>query len=146
MNMTSVAVSSILTSLGVQFPLIAVCFLGLVLTLSQMERLPRVSLLVGTGLGLLLLVAVVQPLLQPFISNLVVRDMGRGMNPQMRTLLFYGIAFLFNVIRAIAIGLVAYAAFVGRPLQAYYDPSLAGRAWSPAGGPGDALKPPGAIP
>jgi hypothetical protein len=128
MSMTS-NVTSILIGLGVQFPLITVCFLGLVLTLMQMQRLPRVSLLVAAGLGLLLVAAVVQPLVQPLLYNFILRDLGRNMNPQTRGLMLSGISLAFNLPRAIATGLLAYAAFVERPLQALLSPVPVPKAW-----------------
>src|SRR5262245_12586837 len=127
MNVASSA-TTILTNLGVQFPTIAVCFLGLVLALMQIQRQPRVAVMVAAALGFLLFVSLVQSLLQPVINNVIIREMGRGgMNIQSRTLMFSGVSFGFNLLRAIALGVLAYAAFVDRPRYGF----------APAAGPNE---------
>jgi hypothetical protein len=134
MNVTSSA-TTILTNLGVQFPTIAVCFLGLVLALMQMQRQPRVASMVAAALGFLLFVSLVQSLLQPVINNIILREMGRvGMNVQSHSLMFSGVAFGFNVLRAIAFGVLAYAAFVDRPrygFAAAANPHEIGKPFAP---------------
>ena len=148
-TMTTMNISTMMGALGAQFPMLVVCFLGLILALAQLQRLPRVAALVSVGLGLLLLLAVVQPMLQPLIQNLAVQSFNRGRNPMNYFLLSSAIAFAFNIFRAIAIALIAYAAFVDRPLQAFLNPSLTGpvvRGWPTTGGPHEGTKVPGTNP
>lgn len=136
MNMNPMNMSNLLVSLGAQFPLLAVCFLGLILALVQMQRLPRVAMLVCAGLALLLLVAVMQPIIQPLIQNLALRSLNRRPGSMSFSLVFASVAFSFNMLRALAIGLIAYAAFVDRPLQAFMNPSPTGKTWPNTVGPG----------
>ena len=120
MTPTSNAMTT-LTYLGAQFPTIAVCFLGVILALVQSQRQPRVAIMVAAALGFLLVVSVAQPLLQPAINNTILRQMrSGGMNLQSSSLFFGGVGFFFNLPRAIALGVLAYAAFVDRPVQAFY--------------------------
>src|SRR5438309_8884700 len=102
--MTNINVSSLMGALGAQFPLIAVCVLGLVFTLVQMNRMPRIAALVSAGLGLLLFIALAQPFVQPMVQNLVMRSVNRGPTPYNFLLLYSAISFVFNLVRSVAIG------------------------------------------
>jgi hypothetical protein len=119
MTPTSSAIT-VLTNLGAQFPTIAVCFLGVILALVHSQRQPRVAAMVAAALGFLLVVSFAQPLLQPAISNMIFRQMRGGMNFQSPSLFLAGVGFFFNFLRAIALGVLAYAAFVDRPVPAFY--------------------------
>jgi hypothetical protein len=130
MNMTSV-----LTSLGVQFPLIVVCFLGLILALTQINRVPRAASFVIAGLGLYLVVGILQTFTQPLLQNMFLQSVNPRRGPMNFSLVFAAASFSFNLVRGIAIALVAYAAFVDRPLLAFMIPPPGVRRRLPVGGP-----------
>ena len=119
MTSTTIPWTAALTSLGLQFPTIVVCVLGLTLAFTLLHKHPRAAPLVCVGLGLLLLASLMQPFIQSLIQNLAMRSIGRGTSVMNMTLATSGVAFGFNVLRAIAIAILAYAAFVDRPGHFY---------------------------
>jgi uncharacterized membrane protein YccC len=145
-NMTSTMnMTALLTSLGIQFPLIVVCFLGLILALTQINRLPRAAAFVVAGLGLYLLIGLSQSFAQPFVQSLLMQTTNRGRGPLNFSLVSASIAFSFNIFRAVAIALVAYAAFVDRPMRAFLIPATAGRTGLGEGKQGEGKQYPGSV-
>ncbi len=137
--------SVVLTSLGIQFPTIVVCIVGLVFAIVLMQRLPRAAALVAAGLGLILLVSILQPLVQILMNSLFMSSFR-----QQRGMLNYWMvtvapAVLFNIVRAAAVGLLAWAAFVDRPRQSYMTSST-GKPWPPAPSPVEGKIVPGNTP
>src|SRR5438477_375859 len=138
--MTSMNMTMLLHSLVIQCPLIVVCFLGLMIALTQINRLPRPAALVVAGLGMYLLVGLSQSFVQPLIQSVVLQNVNRGRRPLNFSLVSASIAFSFNIFRAIAIALVAYAACAARSLQALLHHSPCGKGWPAPGGQGDGIK------
>jgi hypothetical protein len=119
MNMS---LTNIVTSMGVQFPLIVVCILGLIAALGQSQRTPRVAMLVVAGVGLFLLATLFHPVAQTVVSYLLMQTANGPFNPrrpQNYMPAYSGLSFVFSLVRAAGVGLLIYAAFVDRPLQAF---------------------------
>jgi hypothetical protein len=122
--------SVLMFSLASQLPMLVVCVLGLVLALMQVRRTPRIALLVVAGLALLLLATLIQPVVQPVVQNLAVQRAavmrGRfGSPPSSYWMLSAAMSALFSAARAVGIALIAYAAFLDRPLWALAAPLAA---------------------
>jgi hypothetical protein len=141
----SINLSFVLSSLATQFPTIVVCFLGLILVLAQMQRMPRVAMFVAAGLALMLLAAIVQPVVQALLQVATVSRFNRGRGPTNISLVFMAVALLFSMLRAFALALIAYAAFVDRPLHSFLNHPL-GKAPLPAPPPGETKNTPGNAP
>lgn len=90
-------------------PLAVVYVLGVVMALLQMQRLPRVAAAAGGGFGALLLILMVQPLLSTLIYAAFRSD------GQTISVLHTLSDFVFNLLKAIAIGAIGYAVFADRP-------------------------------
>src|SRR5687767_14793655 len=102
----------VLSSVAMQFATIAVCVVGLILALVQLQRMPRVAALVAAGLGLMLLAAILQPLVQLLLPAMTVSPLNRRRGSMNLSLVYMASALLFNILRAVALGLLAWAAFV----------------------------------
>jgi len=113
MTSTTIPWTTLLTSLVYQFPTIVVCVLGLTLAFTLLHKHPRAAPLVCIGLGLLLLASLTQPFVYPLIQHMAMQSFRPGAAGF--AIATSGFAFAFNVLRAIAIAILAYAAFVDRP-------------------------------
>jgi hypothetical protein len=134
--------SFVLTSLATQLPTIVVCFLGLILVLAQMQRMPRVAMFVAAGLALMLVAAVVQPVVQTLLQAAAVSQFSRRRAPTNVSVIFMAVALLFSMLRALALALIAYGAFVDRPLHSFVNHPL-DKAWPPTPPSGETINTPG---
>jgi hypothetical protein len=142
---STTTMTMLLRSLGVQFPLIVVCFLGLILALTQINRVPRVAALVVAGLGLYLVAGMLQTFTQPLLQSMLMQNANRGNGPMNFQLISGVVGFSYNIVRGIALALVAYAAFVDRPPLAFMIPPLGTGPRLPSGRPVDGPKVPGNV-
>jgi hypothetical protein len=131
MNMS---ITNIVSGLGIQFPLIVVCILGLVAALGQSQRTPRVAMLVVGGVGLLLLTSLFQPIAQAIVQYVLMQTANGPFNAPRRPpnymLVYSSLSFVFSIVRAAGVGMLIYSAFVDRPLQAFGAPG--GQPFKPA--------------
>ena len=113
-------VMDIVRNLGVQLPLAVVYLLGLVLAISQMQRLPRVAAPAGGGFGLLLVLMLVRPIVTSLIFRVLQND------PQTISIAMTVLGFFFNLLEAGCMGAIAYAIFADRPEAQLKMPGQAG--------------------
>ena len=115
MSSTSIQVQSVLLPLASQLPWILVCFIGLILALTQVQRLPRVALIVSFAFGFMLVLSVVQPFIHVAIMNVLTKAIQPGQRAMNYSLMSAGVAFCFSILRTVSLALLGYAAFVDRP-------------------------------
>ena len=101
----------LMRDIGVQLPIAIVYVAGIIAVAMQMQRIPRVSLAAGAGLGVLLLMIFVRPVIFFGINQWI----DRGGGPQSAMLIYGIISILFNLIAAAAMAGVIYAIFADRP-------------------------------
>ena len=108
-------ITSTLTQLAGQLPLMLVCLVGLVLALIFFRRLRGPSICTFIGAGLLLLTTIVTTFVQNYL--IFFRDeMSLGQANLSQILMV--LAILSNILRAVALALILSAVFMGRPKSA----------------------------
>jgi hypothetical protein len=110
----------ILVTISSQLPALVVCGAGIVLAFLKLHQQPKAALFVLAGLGLYVLLGISQTLLQAPLHKMLVQNYGQ--DAQTRVLYLGIVGFAFSVARAISMGLLAYAAFVDRPIVAMMVP------------------------
>jgi hypothetical protein len=109
-SMESIWLSLRITLFGAS-PSILVCLWGIIVSILRRSRHPSVSLLTSIGLGLLLLNRVVVGTLNMWLPRYLQE---KGWEIRHAYLMNGSVAFLGNIVAAIALGLVVRAVFIGR--------------------------------
>ncbi len=113
---------AVLAALVSQIPTTIVCVGGIVWVLLRLEQQRRAALFLLAGLSLYLLLGISQLFLQGPLQLLLSSLVLHG-DPMVRMRLNSAvIGFGFGMLRAVSLGLMAYAAFVDRPIVAVLAP------------------------
>jgi hypothetical protein len=95
-----------------QSPLLLVYLVGLIVAMVMFSRCPRAAMLTIIGTGTLLFVAIGMVVLQTYLIS--ARNTGGGITMQNYSTIIMTSNVIANILRAIAMGLIIAAVFVGR--------------------------------